>query len=57
MLFCFKISAQILPHILGFSLCAEHHILAPSAEFKKNYLRKSFFALAPKMLLVNLTPN
>ncbi len=63
MLFCFTdISPAILLHILGYSFCKELHILvrylASYLTFKriKNYLHKSFFAWASKMLL-KMTPE
>jgi len=55
-------SAEILPHVLGYSVCAEHHnsntFLPNSVNFKsiENYMRKSCSSLAPNVLVI-LTLN
>jgi hypothetical protein len=63
MLFCFtNISADILLHILGYSICTECNILgtflpnAVAVKSVKNHLRKKCSSLAPKML-EKLTPG
>jgi hypothetical protein len=63
MVFCLtKISAKILVHLLGYSFCAEHHILAHFCllllpqKSSKIICKKNSSALAPKML-VKLTPD
>ncbi len=56
MLFCFtSISAEIVQHILGYSICSAHHILKHLGQLLvvksiKNCLCKSWSVLAIKML-------